>query len=198
MSLVNKGWLSIVCLLLTACQWEPLYGPGSQSETHSASQSGAPLEAAIEDKLAQIKVVLIPNREGQVLRNHLLDKLNPTGEPTAPQWRLVVDLSLQKSGVALRKDGTFQRFNLIAVAPIKLIDLQTQKVIYGDMAQTVTSYAIGDSTAEFGYSATVAEQDAQLQAVRLLADEIHLMLATHYKKWPGLHENSDYSAPAQK
>jgi LPS-assembly lipoprotein len=188
--LVNKGWLSLICVLLAACHWEPLYGPQASLE--------AQLDPAIEDKLALTKIALIPDREGQVLRNHLLDKLNPAGEPSAPQWQLVVSLSLQKSGGALRKDGTFQRFNLVATAPIKLIDLQTNKTLYDDTARAVMSYAIGDSTAEFGYSATVAEQDAQLQAVKLLADEIYLMLATHYKKWPGLHEAANHPPAAQK
>jgi len=158
-------------MVMSGCGFEPLYGPKWTGDSY------------VENQLAEVKIALIPDREGQILRNHLLDKLNAAGEPTFPQAYLHVSLVLDKVSVSVRRDGTTQRFNVVATAEITLKDQNRKKTLYNDTIKHVTSYSIGELTAEFGYASLTSEADAKKRVLELLANEIKLMLATYYKKW---------------
>ena len=175
---VHKRIILMAGLCLASCGFEPLYGP------HSSI--GAP---EVENHLAQISIAQLPERTGQILRNHLLDKLNPSGEPAHPEAFLSIDLTLEKQATSLRKDGTIQRFNMIATATITLRDQDNKKILYNDIVRRTASYSIGDATAEFGYASTISESDAKKRTLLLVAEDLHLMLATYYKKWPTTEAN---------
>ena len=116
---VHKHLILVAGLCLSACGFEPLYGPHSSIEAPE-----------VEAHLAQIKVPQSTNRIGQILRNHLLDKLNPSGEPTDPKAHLHIDVTLAKNSTSLRRDGTTQRFNMVATAQIILRDKDNKKILY--------------------------------------------------------------------
>ena len=164
-------------LCLASCGFEPLYGP------HSAVEA-----PGVESHLAQIKIVQLPERTGQILRNHLLDKINPAGEPTQPEAHLDVDVTLAKQSTSLRRDGTTQRFNMLAMVKVILRDKDNKKILYEDTINRTASFSIGDATAAFGYASTVSESDAKKRTLLLVAEDLHLMLATYYKKWPSNQE----------
>jgi LPS-assembly lipoprotein len=176
-----KGGVALALVVLPllfagGCGFEPLYGP------HSTSNGGEML--GVERALAGIRIAPLPKREGQILHNHLLDKLNPSGEPVDPQAHLQVNVSLDKYSISVRKDGTTQRFNMVATAQLILRDKENKKILYTDTIKRTASFSLGDTTAEFGYASTVSETDAKKRTLLLIAEDMQIMLATYYKKWP--------------
>lgn len=174
---VYKKIILMASLCVASCGFEPLYGPYSRIEAPE-----------VENHLAQISIAPLPERTGQILRNHLLDKLNPSGEPAQPKAHLEIDVNLAKHSTSLRRDGTTQRFNMVATAHITLRDQDNKKILYKDTLKRTASFSIGDATAEFGYASTVSEGDAKKRTLLLIAEDLHLMLATYYKKWPSQKE----------
>jgi LPS-assembly lipoprotein len=162
----------MLCLALSACDLRPLYMAEGDKQNPS-------------DQLAEIKIKVIPDREGQILRNHLLDCLNRSGEPTLPQAHLETRLTHNKVSISLRRDGTTQRFNVASVAEIKLWDKTGKKTLYTDTIKHTTSFLVGDRTAAYGYASVMSERDAVERGLKLLADDIQLALATYYQKWGG-------------
>lgn len=164
--------------MVSGCGFTPLYGPYSSEES-----------PGVERHLAQLKLASAPaTRNDQILHNHLLDKLTPAGVPTAPEGYLHVDLTLSKNSISLRKDGTTQRFNMVATAHIMLRDRDNKKTLYTDTVKRIASFSIGEATAEYGYASTVSEVDAKRRTLLLVAEDMHIMLATYYKKWPAPKE----------
>lgn len=166
MSLFNQfiGIISIFsCFTLTGCGFQPLYGPASMAET---------------DKLGHIKIARIDNREGQILRNHLLDVLNPYGEPAQPLYRLNVSLKVSETGFSFRKDSTPSRTIMTSKASFSLLDLSSNKVIYKDLAEATTSFGIGAHADQAVFPAVTSMKKETERAMGLLAQEIKLQLAT--------------------
>lgn len=163
-------------LIISGCGFTPLHGPDSTLDN-----------AIVQESLERIKIAFLPQREGQILRNHLLDKLNPSGEPTSPEMNLALDLKLEKEITSLRRDGTSQRYNISATVDMTLSrspDMASKKErLYEDSIVRTTSFSIGRSAQEPGYPGTIAERDAIARALKLVADDIHLMLASYLKKW---------------
>jgi len=177
--LIALSLFSLPLLFMGGCGFEPLYGPHS---TSTGEQLG------VERSLAGIKIAPLPKREGQILHNYLLDKLNPSGEPLDPQAHLQVSVSLDKYSISVRKDGTTQRFNMVATAHLILRDKENKKILYTDTIKRTASFSLGDTTAEFGYAGTVSETDAKRRTLLLIAEDMQVMLATYYKKWPVVSE----------
>lgn len=172
----------IAVLSLNACGFQPLYGPNSDLET-----------VEIQSRLEQIKVSKLPHREGLILRNYILDKLNPSGEPSSPEMALDIDLKLEKEITSLRRDGTSQRYNTIATVDLRLYRLDPsspekrskKNLLYEDQIIKITSYSIGQSATEPGYPGTVADRDSRKRVLKLVADDVQLMLATYMARWQG-------------
>lgn len=162
-------------LFMGGCGFEPLYGPNSTS-------SGQTL--GVERALAKIKIAPLPLREGQILHNYLLDKLNPSGAPVDPQAHLQVSVALDKNSISIRRDGTTQRFNMVATAKLILRDKDNKKILYTDIIKRMASFSLGEATADFGYASTISETDAKKRTLLLIAEDMQIMLATYYKKWP--------------
>lgn len=136
-----------------------------------------------------IKIASLPEREGQILRNHLLDQFNPSGEPHGDDLLLDLDLKIEKEATSLRRDGTSQRFNIRVNLAFKLLDqskakaLQKPRLLYEDQILRTTSFSIGRSALEPGYPGFVAEKDAIARALKLASKDVYLMVATYFKKF---------------
>lgn len=156
--------------VLSGCGFEPLYGPTSVNQPEVCEQ------------LAQIKVTRIPDRDGQMLRNYLIDSLSPAGQPVFPAAVLDVLLTNTKVDVANRRDGTAMRYKITLQACFTLKDCETKKVLYQDKAIVINAYYIGDNSSIAAYSTVISERDAVKKGLKLLADEIQLLLASFYKQ----------------
>ena len=197
------GFAVLIGVCLTGCGFQPLYGPHSQNT--AGSYTGGSYQ--VQDELNAVRIAKLPKREGQILRNYLLDKLTPSGEPLQAQLYLDMDLKLEKEITSLRRDGTSQRYNTTATVDIKLYEisahedrlivdsaqfnkpnyaassprpaLSKQNLLFEDQIIRTTSYSIGRSAMEPGYPGTVADKDSRKRVLKLVADDIQLMVASY-------------------
>lgn len=152
-------------LLLGACELRPLY----------ATRAGA-----VPAALSEVLVAAIPERTGQLLRNRLVEQINPYGQPERPRYRLEVGLNERKEGLAIRQDDSATRISLILVADFRLIELAQGRLAMVGSARTVVGYNIIRSD----YSSIVSERDAQRRAAHELADEIKARLSLFLARRP--------------
>lgn len=147
-------------LILTACGFQPVY-----SEQRNASAG----------ELANIEIARIGDRKGQVLRNLLRARLSPKGPADRALYRLTVKLTESKAELALRKDESATRANLTlnAVFILERLPPYPPGTATGNAIST-NSYNVLDSD----YATLSAEKDARNRALRTLAEEIRLRVAT--------------------
>jgi len=110
----------------------------------------------------------IPERLGQLLRIELTNRLNPQGLPQTPIYTLKVSVKENKQNLAVRKDATATRANLIIVANFELANIADKKGLFTGNIKSVNSYDILDAD----LATLSAESDARRRAARDLATEI--------------------------
>lgn len=140
---------TVLCLMLAACGFTPVYGPGG---------SGTAL---------QNRVAVDPprDREGFLLVRQLEDRL---GRPSAAAYRLAVAIEIGQENRAIDPDGDIRRLHLVGAADYTLLDNVTGATV-----------ATGSVDSFVGYSATgttvatlAARSDAQERLMTILADDI--------------------------
>jgi len=163
---VRRFLLLSALATLAGCGFRPLYG------TRAYGGSGA-VEA-----LSQTWIDPIPDRIGQLLRNNLLDRLNPQGEPERARYRLAVKVAVSKEGLAITKDESITRFNLRVSALFVLHDAGSGQELTRGTARTIAAYNVVDSQ----FATLVAEKDAEVRAARELSDELRTRLAVYFTR----------------
>ncbi len=118
--------------------------------------------------LAEIRIAPIADRIGQQLHNLLRDKLAPMGPPTSPRYVLSVKLSESRRNLAVRKDETATRANLVIRASFRLTRAVDDEILLTTSAVSANSYNILRSD----FATLSAENDARARAVRQISEEI--------------------------
>lgn len=156
--------LGLILLALPGCGFRPLYGglEGSQRQA----------------QLASISITPIQTRLGAELRNDLIDRLTPNGEPDKPHYRLDLTLSEQKTGVGIQPDASVSRWNYTLTADYRLIDLTTNKQVHKGRTQSITAYNVAASQ----FATLSAAQDAERRAAIDVSNEIEMALALYFAK----------------
>lgn len=151
---------------VTACGFRPLYG----------DQSAA---AVSSEELAAVQIDLIKDREGQMLRNTLLDRFQPAGAAPKPLYGLTIGLIVQKVGLAINPDETGSRANYIMLADYLVRDIVNGAVLFKGRSRAVTGYNVLDSE----FATTSSEADAARRAVFDISEQIttrvSIVLADH-------------------
>ncbi len=154
----------LAALLLAAgaagCGFQPLYGERSNDA-----------EAAAE--LATVKINTISDRNGQILHNLLLDRLNPKGRPATPAYALDIQLTEQKASIGIIKDNTATLAQLSTTAKYTLYDLKKRAALQSGRSRSFTSYNIVESN----FATLAAEHDARERTLREVADDITTKVA---------------------
>ena len=140
---------------LGACGFQPLYGDRS-------------IGAVSPVDLAAVQIDLIRDREGQMLRNELLDRFQPRGAALKPLYGLSIVLTQQRVGLAIRADETGSRANLIILAKFSLRDLASGDSVFSGSTRAVTGYNVLSSD----FATTSSETDAIRRAVGDLTEQI--------------------------
>lgn len=139
-------------LAVTGCGFEPIHG----------QRSGASSAA-----LAAIDIQLIANRPGQMLRNQLLQQMQPRG-PARARYSLSVTLTESLANLGIRKDEVATRANLTLSASFTIAELGGAKRKFLGSARSVNSYNILTSD----FATLSAREDARRRAVNQLALEL--------------------------
>ena len=89
--------MALLCSLaigaLAGCGFQPLYGQNGKGQ--AAAAKGTTLS-----DMAYVKVAAIPDRVGQLVHNHLRDRIHPRGMASRPVFRLSTTLSESREGLA--------------------------------------------------------------------------------------------------
>lgn len=161
---------SALLLSLSSCGFHPLYSVKNGQETNQAS--------IIFKETALIKIDPIMDRNGQILKNELLESLTPNGEPTNPKYKLKVtlgDFPSIKQG--LQSDNTASRILINASAKYALYNIDDAiKPILTGTARAKTSYNVLDDT----YSSIVSKETAEKRALGIIAEDISLRLGVYF------------------
>jgi LPS-assembly lipoprotein len=165
-NMVGKNTLFFIffigfCLTATACGFQPLY-----------SHSGA----ASATTLATVKILKINNRSGQKLRNFLLERMSPGHIQKKKLYSLEVKISETKGNLNIRKDGSATRAILSISAEFILINNSNDGKFKGNV-WSKSSYNALDSK----FATLSAENDARNRALRTIAEEIRVRVATALK-----------------
>lgn len=150
---------------LAGCGFQPLY-------------SDRPAGGSIAGDIAAVRIAPIPDRIGQILRNELIDRLNPSGEPADARFSLEARVAVTKLQLGIRKDETATRTSLRFRSTFRLRDAGSGAVVYSSRAGTVTSYNIVDSE----YATLASERAARRRGLILIADRIALRVAGYFNR----------------
>ena len=150
--------------LLEGCGFRPMYG-------------GQDTAANLQGAFASVSIAEIPNRVGQVVRNHLLDQINPHGGPAVPDFILSVNLIEEREGYGFGTDESINRESLTLEGDFRLIDQSTGKVVYEDIVRSTQAYDVVQSD----FANFSAQQDAQMRTAEQVAFLITVRLGMFFK-----------------
>lgn len=154
---------------LTGCGFQPLHAKRSGEST--VYNQGFP----------EVDVAPISDRLGQILRNELLDRINPRGVARNPLYRLEVAADERRSDIVILRDSTATFAKFIVEAKWRLVDLSTNEPVTQGTNQRTSSFSISSSE----YAILQAEKDARQRAATELAEDIRLRLALYFQRAGG-------------
>ena len=157
-------------MIVAGCGFRPLYSEGSN---------------AAPAALAEVGIGRIEDRSGQMMRNHLLDKINPRGTPTHPKYLLEVKLTESIDRIALRQDATATRANLRITATY-LLRRANGGIVFRSASAFTGSYNV--LLNDFGTLSS--ENDARRRVVQELSEEIKNRVAMHLSR-PAVDESEE-------
>lgn len=168
-----KTFSLLGCVLLGmslgGCGLRPLYGPPSSSKGQETSNS--------EEALSAIRVNLIPDRKGQLLRNNLISLLTPKGQPRKPLYILKVTLDENTQALGILKDATFSRSQMTYTATFQLLEFSTKKPLFTNSTFVVSNYNVITANE---FATIISAGDVQDRSLVLLAEQIMRELATYF------------------
>lgn len=160
-----RTWLGLsLALVLAGCGFTPMY---------AASDNGT----GLADQFSTVQVAPIPNRVGQVVRNGLMDRLNPHGPPGAPLYRLEVTLAEAVEGFGFRPDEAITRENLRLDATYRLVRTADEELLLEGNAHSNLAYDIVQSD----FANFSAKQDAQRRTAEQVINIIVVRLGLYLK-----------------
>jgi LPS-assembly lipoprotein len=148
-----------MALGLAGCGFAPLYATKSSGTN------------TVNDDLRTVRIVPIKDRIGQQLRNALLARITPNGEPADYRYVLAVTLGETSSDLGYRRDSFATLGNLVVSAQVSLT-LGDILVMTTNTSTTVSFDYLGPR-----YASVAMERDAEERAITQLADDIRSRVA---------------------
>jgi LPS-assembly lipoprotein len=171
-----------VLLLAGGCAgYRPLYALDAEPVAGEGSVD-------VAEALSRIEVGRIAEREGQILRELLIERLDASGRDGT--WPLNVVLRISRQDLGIQRDASATRANLRASATITLTDPEGT-VRLSRSLDVVTGFSILDDQ----FATLVAERDARDRALDALADRIRTQLALHFARPPAPADDAAELAP---
>lgn len=168
-----KKIIAIITLFcLSSCGFEPLY----------ATKNGR----SIKKELSHVDVELIPNREGQLLRNMLLQTIDTIDPKASKKYILSIELTSSNIDLGIRRDETAARSQINISAHYVLKDKRTGKIVTSGSTSAEKSYHIDDNP--FVYESSLTDAKKRILGVihRHLVIKISSIL--HHKLGKKHHE----------
>ena len=151
----------IVFFIFTSCGYEPIYSKNVNTNK----------------ELLSISVKNIKNRPGQILRNTLLNQLNPKRERVITKYRLIVKLSESQSSLAYRRDKSATRTDLEVTANYLLKNIKNGEILLKQEAKSISSFDVVESV----YATLIAEKDVREKNLKVISNDIYTNLVIFFK-----------------
>jgi LPS-assembly lipoprotein len=170
---VLRGLGLLAPLALAGCGFRPVYGPGAGT--------GDP---AVAEEMAAIRVPVIPERFGQLLRRNLQQRLaTASGNTTRPaRWDLVINPSFAAEGLGIQPDGAATRVRYVATANWTLLRLTPREAVANGFERAMDAYDIQPSQY---FAADMSREAMERRLAELLANEVIMRVAINFR---GLQE----------
>ncbi len=157
----------IAALFVTACGFHPVYGVNKYT----------PVGA--EEKFQQISIENIPDREGQYLRNALIDRLYRDGRATNPTYKLTITPLIEtQRDLDITVDSDTTRAQLKISTSMALIDAATQETLFKRSINSTASYNVLGSE----FTNRVSEQSTRENILDDVARQIEMQISLYFKQ----------------
>lgn len=154
--------------LLGGCGFQPVYGPGGERRADPTTG----LEPALLDAMASVRVGLIPERNGQLLRRELQRQLEDRRPGSQARYDLAVSYAANTEILGYRRDGTITRVRLVATANWILATAAIPpEVVDRGSARTLDAYNIPDL--QF-FAADASREDMERRLIAELSERVVL------------------------
>lgn len=158
--------LTLSVLVLSACGFHPVYGVNKYTST------------GVEEYLQQTEISNIPNREGQYLRNQLIDQFYRNGRPAHPRYTLKVNSVREtERDLDITIDSDTTRGQLRLTTTMRLVDNKSGEVLLERPLRSIASFNIIESE----FANRVSEQDTRENLLKDIARQIEEQLALYFK-----------------
>ena len=161
MKKVRLFFYFIVFFIFTSCGYEPIHLKNANTNK----------------ELLSISVQNIKNRPGQILRNTLLNQLNPKRERVITKYRLIVEISESRTDLAYRKDMSSTRTDLKITANYLLKDIKNGEILLKQEAKSISSFDVVESV----YATLIAEKDVREKNLKVISNDIYTNLEIFFK-----------------
>lgn len=141
---------------LVGCGFTPLHT--TQTNTNGA--------------LNQVWINTLPDSDGLMLRNALIDRFYTNGMPQQTPYILQISLTQLQRDLVIDKDSTTTRAQLVYRADYQLIDRATRESLDAGSMRAIGSYNILSSQ----YTTLVTQTKAREQALQDLADKLTMRM----------------------
>ena len=148
-------------IILSSCGYQPIYSKDKKTG----------------EELLSISIINIKDRTGQILRNSLLNKINPERKRVFLKYRLYVEIFESKTELGLRRDMSATRTDLSVNAKYKLRNIKDGRIVYESESNSISSFDVVESV----YATLIAEKDAKEKSLKVLSDDIYTNLVIFFK-----------------
>lgn len=161
--------LLLLPLSLSACGFSPVYGDYSNSAQNQES-SGV---------LSRINIAPLKDRDGQFLRNALIDRFYQEGYPQNPLYQLTLTPLIEtESNFDITVESETTRRQLKISTSLDLIDLETGEVVIRQNLTSISSYNVIESE----FATRVSEQSVREAILRDLARQVEQRITLHLNR----------------
>jgi LPS-assembly lipoprotein len=133
---------------------------------------------AVREELAAIEIQGLDGRLGYLVRNALLDELNPTAAAVPERYILSVRLSARATELGIQLDATITRYNLTVNAAFSLREKDTGNVLLNSVVRRISSYNVSREP----YADLIASQTAERRAAELVSADIGMQLGAYFAR----------------
>lgn len=155
---------------LSGCGFTPMYGASSGEGAQSSS---------IQSDFGQVAIENIPDRDGQYLRNALIDRFYQNGRPAQPKYKLTVQTIRETTtDLDITKSSDATRGQLKLNTAMALVDVATGETVLKRNLVSIGSYNILGSE----FANRVTEQNTKDNALNDLARQIELQVGLYLKR----------------
>lgn len=161
----RRAILALPALALAGCGFRPMYGPRPGATTAG---------------LETVRVGVIVERNGQLLRRHLEQRLGRAGVPARYDLRVGLNYGIEVQG--FERDGTPSRVRITATANWFLYDTNAPpRLVATGAARAFDAYNVPEN--QF-FASDAARNAAEQRLMEQLAEDIVQRLAVRFEAGP--------------